>query len=145
MSLRARVVALIGAILLLSIVLGALVAGYQAREALRAELTSGLRGGQMTVVTAFEDLPNSDHPDRDLRQLVDTFNGNRHVGAALTADDGSTARRSSTPMAERLAPSWFRRLLGPVPPPVAVPVPASIDGFREIVLNPIPELDAAVA
>src|SRR5258706_6083076 len=83
MSLRARVVALIGAVLLVSMLMGTLVAGYQAREALRAELAAGLGGARQTVNTAFEDLPHSGHPARHLHQLVATFDGHRHVRATL--------------------------------------------------------------
>ena len=52
MSLRARVVALIGLVLLLATVVGALVVGSQSRLALHAELASGLAGGRATVGNA---------------------------------------------------------------------------------------------
>src|SRR5258708_25956436 len=64
MSLRARVVALIAGVLLISMAAGTLLAGYQARAALRAELMAGLGRARQTVSSAFEDLPNSDHPAR---------------------------------------------------------------------------------
>ena len=145
MSLRARVVALIGAVLLLSLLMGTLVAGYQSRRALHEELTSGLSGGHTTVLAAFEDLPQSDHPDRDLRQLVATFNGNRHVRARLMDGAGKPVFVSQTEMADFLAPPWFQSLLGQPPPPVSIEVPSVIPGAHTIVLSPIPELDAAVA
>ena len=78
MSLRARVVILIGVLLFVGVALGALLAGYEARRTLRAELQAGMTGGRQTVNSAFEDLPRSDHAPRDLQQLVGTFDGNRH-------------------------------------------------------------------
>ena len=63
--------------LIVSLTLGTVVAGCRAKQALRAELGAGLTGAAQTVASAFEDLPNSDHPMRDLRQLVKTFDGNR--------------------------------------------------------------------
>ena len=88
MSLRARVVTLIAAVLAVSMAMGVAAAGYQARQALSAELSAGLGGARQTVASAFEDLPHSDHPGRDLRQLVATFDGNRHVRATLLDAEG---------------------------------------------------------
>jgi len=59
-------------VLLLGSVAGVGMAGWQARRALREELAAALTGGRQTVASAFEDLPRSDHPARDLRQLVAT-------------------------------------------------------------------------
>ena len=112
MSLRAHVVVLIGAVLLISMLMGVTVAGYQVRHALAAELAAGLTGGRQTVDSAFEDLPSSVHPDRDLRQLIATFDGNRHVRAVLQAADGRSVWTSRPgPLGEQ-APGWFGRLLG---------------------------------
>jgi two-component system sensor histidine kinase UhpB len=145
MSLRARVVALIGAVLLVSMLMGTLVAGYQAREALRAELAAGLGGARQTVNTAFEDLPHSGHPARDLRQLVATFDGNRHVRATLLTADGRAVSVSRTEAPERPAPRWFQQLLGPSPAAIAIRTPATAPGFRGIVLTPIAEIDVRAA
>lgn len=145
MSLRARVVALIGLVLLLATVVGALVVGSQSRLALHAELASGLAGGRATVGNALEDLSHSDHPDRDISQLADSFNGNRHVRATLFDAAGRPVRVSQTEEVDRFAPTWFQRLLGPTPPPLSVALPPVVKAYRAIVLSPIPELDAAVA
>jgi two-component system sensor histidine kinase UhpB len=145
MSLRARVVALIAAVLLISMLMGTAVAGYQARHALAAELTAGLSGARQTVGGAFEDLPNSDHAARDLRQLVATFDGNRHVGANLLGADGKVALASQTQTPDRPAPAWFARLLGSTPPPLRIAVPATAGGYPAIVLTPTAEIDVAAA
>ena len=145
MSLRARVVALIAVVLLISTLMGTLVAGYQTRHALSAELAAGLGGARQTVNSALEDLPNSDHPARDLHQLIATFDGNLHVRSALLTADGRTAWASKTTLPDQPAPRWFRRLLGPDPTRVSIAVPAGSAGFREIVLTPTSEIDAAAA
>ena len=145
MSLRARVVVLIGTVLLVSVLTGALVAGFQTRQALRAELEAGLMGARQTVEGSFEDLPNSDHQDHDLRQLIGAFNGSRHVQATLLDDAGGQVARSQLEAANRFAPSWFRPLLGPPPPAVTVDVPASVAGYRAILLEPVSEIDIAVS
>lgn len=145
MSLRARVVALIGLVLLIAMLMGGLVAGYQVRQALTAELIAGLGGASQTVETAFEDLPHSDHPARDLRQLVATFNGNRHVRATLLDADGRRAWTSRFNASGAPAPRWFQRLLGAPPRPAMVPIPGTPAGFRAVVLTPTPELDVRTA
>ncbi|HZZ68166.1 MAG TPA: histidine kinase [Phenylobacterium sp.] len=145
MSLRARVVALIAGVLLISLLLGAAAAGYQAREALSAELAAGLGGAQQTVNSAFEDLPNSDHPARDLRQLVATFDGNRHVRASLMIPGGRAALTSHTRSAGAPAPPWFGRLLGPSPAARQIAVPGHAAGFEAIVLAPTAEADVGAA
>jgi two-component system, NarL family, sensor histidine kinase UhpB len=145
MSLRTRVVTLIAGILLVSILLGALVAGYEARHALSAELAAAMSGAEQTVSSALEDLPQSDHPGRDLRQLVATFDGNRHVRASLMTTDGSAARVSHTKPIDRPAPAWFGRLLGSPPQPVAIALPRAGAGYRAITLEPTAEIDVSAA
>jgi two-component system sensor histidine kinase UhpB len=145
MSLRARVVALIGAVLLISMLMGVMVAGYQVRHALAAELAAGLVGGRQTVDSALEDLPISDHPARDLRQLIATFDGNRHVRAVLQTGDGRTAWASRPGPTGPTAPPWFSRLLGSVPPSQTIRVPATAAGASAIVLTPVSEIDVGAA
>jgi two-component system sensor histidine kinase UhpB len=137
MTLRFRVVGLIGLVLFVSVLLGALFAGYEARSALSAELRSGMAGAVQTVQSAFGDLPKSDHPQRDLRQLVATFNDNRHVCAALILPDGRRALSSRQTVAAP-PPAWFRALLGPEPPSAVLAIPK---GGGAVVLTPTAALD----
>jgi two-component system sensor histidine kinase UhpB len=144
MPLRLRVVLLIGLVLLASMALGALVAGYQVRRALSAELAAGLGGARQTAASAFEDLPQSDHPARDLRQLVATFDGNRHVRAMLIVGGHPLwISRTSSPAAT--PPQWFRGLLRVTPASVTLPVPRMRAGTAALVLTATPELDVRAA
>jgi two-component system sensor histidine kinase UhpB len=145
MSLRARVVTLIAGVLLISILMGTLVAGYAARQALSGELAAGLGGARQTVASAFEDLPHSDHPARDLRQLIATFDGNRHVRASLLDAQGRAVLASHTLAPDRPAPPWFARLLGATPPAAEIAVPGAAGGFRAIVLTPTAGIDVSAA
>ena len=141
MSLRLRVVVLIGTVLLISMLLGTMVAGYQARHALNAELAAGLTGAEQTVKSAFEDLPHSDHQARDLRQLVATFDGNRHVRAALLNTRGQAIQTSYTDGPPNKAPGWFHALLRPDAKAVQVRTPGSLRGAFVILLTPTAALD----
>jgi two-component system sensor histidine kinase UhpB len=144
MSLRTRVVALIGLVLAAGVLLGSAFAGFEARHALKAELASGLNGGARTVASAFEDLPNSDHPERDLRQLVATFDGNRHVRAVLTRPGSRIALVSHMAAQPHPAPAWFARLLGPPPPPLVLRVPGKVAGYEAIRLEPAAGPDVSI-
>jgi two-component system sensor histidine kinase UhpB len=145
MPLRLRVILLIALVLLSSMTLGAVVAGVQARRVLNAELKAGLIGAQQTVASAYEDLPQSEHPARDLRQLVATFDGNRHVQASLIAPDGHVAVTSRTEEVGRAPPAWFARLLRLDSSAIALPVPATRAGAGMLVLSPTPALDVRAA
>ena len=145
MPLRLRVVLLIGLVLLASMALGALVAGYQVRHVLSEELTAGLGGARQTAASAFEDLPQSDHPARDLRQLVATFDGNRHVRADLVGPGGHPVWTSRTENPGTPPPQWFRHLLGATPAAVTLQVPATNAGPGALVLAPMPDLDVRAA
>ncbi|MEO8927548.1 MAG: HAMP domain-containing protein, partial [Caulobacteraceae bacterium] len=134
MSLRVRVVVAIALVLLLGSMAGLAAAGWQARSALQEELAAALTGGRQTVASAFEDLPRSDHPARDLRQLVATFDGNRHLNAALV-DTGGTARLASRPTPATTAPAWFGELLHTPAPIARIAVPVA--GYGEVVLTPV--------
>jgi two-component system sensor histidine kinase UhpB len=143
MSLRTRIVGLIALVLLVSVLLGALAAALEARKALREELQAALAGGEQTAASAFEDLPRSDHPARDLRQLAATFNGNRHLRAVLKDGHGSALLASQPPRFTE-APRWFAGALGPAPDPVDISVPAVAAPGRILELQPMsgPDEDA---
>lgn len=141
MSLRSRVALLVGLVLLTGLAAGALLAVQEARKTLAAELGTGLRGAETTVRAAFEDLPRSDHPQRDLRQLIAVFDGARHVRASLVDDAGRTLLASRVLKPEKPAPAWFADRLGPAPAGRAVAVPT--DPRLRVFLQPVKEPDAA--
>lgn len=145
MSLRLRVVFLIGLVLFASTSLGAVVAGLQVRHVLKAELAAGLGGARQTVLSAFEDLPHSDHPTRDLGQLVATFDGNRHVRAMWVAKGRGVILASQTEAAGPPPPRWFRDLLGAAPPAEVLDLPVTRAGAGALILAPLPDLDVQAA
>jgi two-component system sensor histidine kinase UhpB len=144
-SLRTRVVALVGLVLLIGLSAGALLAGFEARNTLKAELAGGLTGARQTVATAFEDLPRSDHRDQDLRQLVAAFDGARHVRVSLVDTQGRTLAVSHVLQARGRAPGWFAGLLGRPPAPVRLPAPGARGDA--ILIEPItaPDVEAVWA
>jgi two-component system sensor histidine kinase UhpB len=117
------VIALVSLMLLVSVSVYVAISWNAARTDLAEELNAARTGGLQTVRSAFEDLPHSDHTQRDLRQLVETFNGNRHLTAALLDRSGRVRMISKAAMPRAAAPGWFARLLHPDLGPVIVTVP----------------------
>jgi two-component system sensor histidine kinase UhpB len=123
MSLRFRIVAAIALVLALGCGLGVALAGWQARQWLRGELISAQTSGELSVTRAYADLPRSDAPDRDLRALVSTFDGDRHMQALLIGPGGQILAASRQAPARR-PPAWFSALLRQPVEPLRLPAPA---------------------
>jgi two-component system sensor histidine kinase UhpB len=141
MSLRGRVMALVALMLLISVSIYVVISWNGARGDLAAELGAARTGGLQTVRSAFEDLPRSDHRERDLRQLVATFDGNRHLTAAVVDPRGRVRMRSEAAMPRKPAPAWFAAAIRPDLQPVMIRVP---DGSRDVlILRPQPASDTA--
>jgi two-component system sensor histidine kinase UhpB len=141
MSLRGRVMTLVALMLLISVSIYVAIAWSGARSDLAAELGAARTGGLQTVRSAFEDLPRSDHRARDLRQLVATFDGNRHLTAAVVDPSGVVRMRSEGAMPHERAPDWFAAAIRPDLQPATINVP---DGSNDIlILRPEPASDTA--
>lgn len=141
MSLRLRVLAAIALVVAPGAAAGLVFAGWLSRQTLRAELQAAMDGGRQTVSRAFDDLPRSDQPDRHLRQLIATFDGNRHLSAALYDPRGVLVEASRPPVPAHGAPSWFTALLDPRLAERRVGAP----GGSSIVLTPAPQNDVGDA
>ncbi len=139
MSLRLRVLAAIVLVMMLGAAFGVAFLTWDARRALREELTAALLGGRQTVTSAFEDLSRSTHADRDLRQLVATFDGNRHVVAVLERAQGDAVMASWPFRGSVSAPPAFLAVLDPRLAEVRVTTPAA--GGASIALRAIPDND----
>ena len=80
-------------------------------------------------------------PDDDaaeLRHLVATFDGNRHVRATLLDAKDQPARDFHAVRPTQAVPGWFRRLIAQRSRLVRLPVPAGADGGAIIVLQADP-------
>lgn len=141
MSLRGRVMGLVTLMLLISVSIYVGMSWNGARSDLAAELSAARTGGLQTVHSAFEDLPRSDHPQRDLRQLVATFDGNRHLSAAIVDPSGHVRDRSRAAAPRNAAPAWFAASIHPDVQPAMIRIP---DGSGNVLLlRPEPASDTA--
>ena len=135
MPLRVRLIALIGSVLLVSLACGSALVAWHAAISVRTELRAALDVGTKTIRNGLDELAGSTDPANELRRLVATFNGNRHVRATLLdlRDQPIAVSRLFVP--KRPAPGWFRTLIGGRLDAVRIAVPQ--DGGT-IVLQPDP-------
>jgi len=138
MSLRARIVAAIALVLVLGSGLGLALAGWHARQWLREELTSAQMSGELAVRRAYAEAPRASASGADLGALIATFDGNRHVQAALVAADGRVLALSH-PAPATSPPAWFAALLRERIAPLKLPTPAG----QTVVLAPVYANDMA--
>lgn len=134
-------IGLVALMLLISVSIDVAMLWSGARRDVGEELSAARLGGVQTVRSAFEDLPRSDHPARDLRQLVATFNGNRHLTAAVLDQSGRVLLASRAAMPRRAAPHWFAASVGPDLQSVRLNVPVA--GGYFLTLRPQPASDIA--
>ncbi len=125
MPLRVRLIALVGLVLLASLACGSALIAWHAAASVRTELRAALDVGTRTIRNGFDDLSRSSDRAADLRHLIATFNGNRHVRAALvdTQDQPMAVSRLFEPTVA--VPDWFRRIIAGNPGVVRLSVPES--------------------
>jgi two-component system sensor histidine kinase UhpB len=137
MSLRIRLVLWLGCVLAVTLALGCALAGWHAVASVRAEMQAGLATGRQAVANSIQEIAGSPAGPHELRQVVATFDGNRHVRATFTNDLGAIVAISVLQTPARPIPAWFRRAIGPVLAPVVMPVPS---GAITLVADPTNEV-----
>ena len=121
MPLRVRLIAWVGSVLLVSLGCGSALVVWHAGKSVQTELRAALDVGTHGIQNGLADRPG------DLRRLVATFDGNRHVRALLLDDQDRLVAASSLTVPTRKAPGWFRRLIADAPAVVRVTLPQAGD------------------
>jgi two-component system sensor histidine kinase UhpB len=137
MSLRIRLVLWLGCVLAVTLSLGCVLAGWHAAASVRAEMQAALAMGQQAVVNGVQEIGGSADGPGELRHLVATFDGNRHVRAVLSDRKGTIVAASVLQPPVRPIPAWFRGALGPTLTPIVLAVPS---GVITLVANPTNEI-----
>ena len=112
MPLRARLVALVCLVLLISLAGGGALIGWHAAGRVQTELRAALHVGANTVQEGLQELLPADDHATELRRLVATFDGDRHVEATLFDATGARVARSRLLPPADVTPEWFARLMG---------------------------------
>ena len=110
MSLKFRVLGSISALLILSLLAGALLLSVHARSLVNLEIRAAFHGAEKSV----RDTLRSDVEHTvTLREVVASFQGQRHVRAALVNESGKVIVQSEIAPLVDPAPSWFARIVAP--------------------------------
>jgi two-component system, NarL family, sensor histidine kinase UhpB len=123
MPLRMRLIILIGLVLLASLAGGSVLVCWHAVSSVRTELRAALDVGTQTMQNGIDELARTDDRADELRHLIATFNGNRHVRTTLLDAQDQVVVRSELFPPTQPVPSWFRNLIGGEPGTVRLPVP----------------------
>ncbi|HKU54081.1 MAG TPA: histidine kinase [Rhizomicrobium sp.] len=119
MSLKFRVLGPIAALLLLSLLAGAALLSVHAHALIDLEVRTAFNGAAQSV----RDTLRSDVQHTvTLREVVSSFQGQRHVRAALVNEKGKVIVQSQIGPLSDPAPGWFVRLMMPVPLTARIPI-----------------------
>jgi two-component system, NarL family, sensor histidine kinase UhpB len=118
MSLRLRLMASIILVLLVSLCIGGVAAGWHAVRSVRTEMQAALAVGAQTLRNGIDDLPEVSDPRDELGRLVRIFDGDRHVRAVLRDTTGRLQMASTLRDLAPKVPAWFVTLLSPSLEPV---------------------------
>jgi two-component system, NarL family, sensor histidine kinase UhpB len=138
MPLRMRLIALVGVMLLVSLAGGCALVCWHAANSVRTELRAALDVGEQTIRNGIAELSRADDRADELRRLVATFNGNRHVRATLLDASDRFIAGSALFTPAQQAPGWFIRLINGNAGAVRLPVPQAGAGGVAIVLQADP-------
>jgi two-component system sensor histidine kinase UhpB len=122
MTLRVRLIVLVAFVLLISVLLGGMLAWWHAAQSAREEMQAALLSGEHRVRDSVQYLPEVADREGDLRRLIATFNGDRHVRATLLNERGQSVAYSVLATVRHPTPEWFFDLLGVRPSASLIPV-----------------------
>jgi two-component system sensor histidine kinase UhpB len=128
MSLRIRLLISIGCALLASFALSAALACWHAASSVRTELAAAMEVGAQTVRNGIEDFDESAPLAGEAARLVATFDGNRHVRAALLSPTGVVTAQSRPLLPDDPVPRWFIWLVAPRIPDMLAQLPRAAGG-----------------
>lgn len=138
MSLQTRVLGSIALLLVLTLLGSGAFLLAHARSVARLEVHTAFRGAEEAV----RDIMKSNVAHTvTLREVVASFEGQRHVRAALVNEDGRVILASKIATLPNPAPAWFVSLMSP--PPLAVTIPIELPQFPcvvELTSDPSSEL-----
>ena len=138
MPLRVRLILLVGLVLLVCLGGGSVLVVLRADGQVQTELRAALHVGAKTVHNGFDDMAGVSDRSADLRRLVATFNGNRHVQAMLLGDHDQVLAASRLAVPADPVPVWFRTLIDRNPAALRLPIPWPDTDAAAIVLQPNP-------
>lgn len=119
MSLQLRLIGTVTALLILALTAGAMLLSMHARSIIDLEVRTAFDGARHSVSNTLRS--NVEHTVT-LRQVVASFEGQRHVRASLVNEAGKTVVQSQVGHFDDSAPVWFQKLMAPAPLSARIPI-----------------------
>ena len=138
-SLRFRLIAAVSALLVATLVLGAALSAWRAYGSVQTEMHAAMDGAETVVREAFGRHGDDETPDF-IADLIRSFNGQRHVRAAVVLPSGRTWMRSRPLAPDDPAPAWFAALVGVQSQSVRIPAPAPAGAALVLSTDPTDEI-----
>jgi two-component system, NarL family, sensor histidine kinase UhpB len=129
MSLKFRVLGSIAALLILALCAGAILLSVHAHALVDLEVRTAFNG---SVKSVRDTLRSDVEHTVTLREVVSSFQGQRHVRAALVNENGKVIVQSQIGRLANPAPAWFRHLMKPQT--LTARIPISLPGFPCVVV-----------
>ena len=129
MSFQFRVLGSIALLLILALLCGGTVLLLHAKSVAQLEVHTAFRGAERSIRDTLQG--NVEHTVT-LRQVVASFEGQRHVRAALVNETVKVIVQSQIGRLENIAPRWFERLM--TPPRLSSRIPINLPGYPCVVV-----------
>jgi two-component system sensor histidine kinase UhpB len=137
MSLRYRLILTIALLLLVSLMLGGGLAWLHAVRSVGAEMNASLAVGEHTIRTVIPYVGKEADDGTQLRELIGTFDGDRHLRAVLLDKAGAAIAASSLTVPPETVPHWFAQAIGRDAPSAKLELPPNL-GAAAILLETDP-------
>jgi two-component system, NarL family, sensor histidine kinase UhpB len=122
MSLRSRLIALVCAVLWVSLAIGGMIAYGNASRSVRTEMRAALLVGRQTIESGLDRLRSGVGPSDGLEGLIASFRDNRHLRVRLNGEEVAAVTPTIEHSPFGSAPTWFVRVVGVAPMTEQVPV-----------------------
>lgn len=139
MSLRRRLIALFLLILPLSLLFGGALSYWQALDKIETEMAAAVALGESTVSDVTRTLVPGQAQEQ-MRRVVSSFDGERHLRVTLLASDGSPVAASRIAPPVHPAPHWLTRALAGQPHAAEIALPEPANSRVRVEADPTNEL-----
>jgi len=145
MSLQRNLVVSVSTVLLISLLAGALLTYEHAVTKVRTEMRAALMVGRRVVQNAVDEgAPHAD-PNRLLARVIQDFNGDRHLRAALADPAGKILMRSALQPPPDPAPMLFFNLVGGRRLTTRIDLPPELNVGSRLILETDAHIEVAEA
>ncbi len=138
MPLRIRLICLVVMVLAISLAVEVTIVCLNASRSVQTEMNSAFEAGQQLVKNALPRLAESSSPRRDLEELINAFQGNRHLRVFWTSSGAAASEPPLEASHFGAAPPWFAGLIGLTPLSARLPAVIAGQDYGSIIIEADP-------